>query len=351
VDTCPTNLSDVSPPSRAHVIALFSGGLDSSLAILLMLRQNVRVTALTFMTHFGCDLSDRSSCSSNPYPAAEQFGFDVKLVHLGEKFVKIVQHPIHGYGKNMNPCVDCRILMLSEGREYMETVGADAVVTGEVVGQRPFSQRLPKLYLTEREAGLRGRLLRPLSAKLLPPTIPELEGKIDRERLEAIGGRGRKRQFELAHQFGLERFPTPAGGCLLTDPEYSRKLRDLLLHSPQINFTDLNLLQTGRHFRLSPDTKVIVGRDQQDNLRIGGHAEAGDWTLEVLGTGSPVTLVRGNPTADDLAAAAAITARYCDRKHDPSVDVTLRRGDEITTMTVSPADESLVASVRLSSVS
>jgi len=331
----------------AHVIACFSGGLDSCLAVLLMLRQNVRVTALTFMTHFGCDLSDRSSCSSNPYPAAQQFGFDVKLVHLAEKFVRIVQNPVHGYGRNMNPCVDCRILMLSEAREYMETVGADAVITGEVLGQRPFSQRLPKLYLTEREAGLKGRLLRPLSAKLLPPTILELDGKIDREQLEAISGRGRRRQLELARQFGLEHFPTPASGCLLTDPEYSKKLRDLLQNKPHAGFTDLNLLQTGRHFRLSADTKVIVGRDQNDNARIAGYAEPGDWRLEVPGTGSPITLVRGTPTDDDLAGAAAITARYCDRKHDLVVEVTLQRGDEIRTMAVAPAGESLLASIRL----
>ena len=123
-----------SDKKRTHVISLFSGGLDSSLSVLLMLRQNVKVTALTMMTHFGCDLSDRSSCSSNPYPAAEQFGFDVKLVHLADRFVKIVQNPVYGYGKNMNPCVDCRILMLSEAKEYMEMVGADAVITGEVVG-------------------------------------------------------------------------------------------------------------------------------------------------------------------------------------------------------------------------
>ncbi|MEW5701175.1 MAG: hypothetical protein AB1792_02975 [Candidatus Zixiibacteriota bacterium] len=340
-------LADFPAPPKAHVIACFSGGLDSCLAVLLMLRQNVRVTALTFMTHFGCDLSDRSSCSSNPYPAAQQFGFDVKLVHLAEKFVQIVQDPVYGYGQNMNPCVDCRILMLTEAREYMETVGADAVITGEVLGQRPFSQRLPRLYLTEREARLKGRLLRPLSAKLLPPTIPELEGKIDREQLEAISGRGRKRQFELARQFGLENFPTPASGCLLTDPEYSKKLRDLLGHQTHVDFTDLNLLQVGRHFRLSVATKIIVGRDQTDNAKIAAYAGPNDWRLEVMGTGSPIVLVRGTPTDDDLENAAAITARYCDRKHDPHIEVTLQRGEETKGLVVPPADEALLSTVRL----
>jgi len=332
---------------RAHVVSLFSGGLDSCLSVLLMLRQNVRVTALTFMTHFGCDLSDRSSCSSNPYPAARQFGFDVKLVHLADRFVKIVQNPVYGYGKNMNPCVDCRILMLTEAKEYMEMVGADAIVTGEVLGQRPFSQLRPKLALTEKQAGLQGRLLRPLSAKLLPPTLPELDGRIDRSQLEAISGRTRKRQFEMAAEFGLEHFPTPASGCLLTDPEYSRKLRDLLAHSPHINFTDLNLLQSGRHFRLSPDTKIVVGRDENDNCKLEAYLEPGDWRVEVLGVGSPVTVVRGTPTAAELEMSAAITARYSDRKSEKSVEVTVIHNGDSKTLRVPPADEALLESVRL----
>ncbi|HUU46587.1 MAG TPA: hypothetical protein VM118_12725 [Acidobacteriota bacterium] len=332
-----TENSDPQSPPRVHVISLFSGGLDSCLSVLLMLRQNVRVTALTMMTHFGCDLSDRSSCSSNPYPIAERFGFDVKLVHLAEKFVKIVQNPTFGYGRNMNPCVDCRILMLREAKEYMEMVGADAVMTGEVLGQRPFSQLRPRLELTEREAGLKGRLLRPLSAKLLAPTIPELDGRIDREKLEAISGRGRQRQFELAREFGLEDFPTPASGCLLTDPEYSRKLRDLLNHTQHPSFTDLNLLRAGRHFRLSPQVRAIVGRNQDENVKIQSYAEPNDWLVEVLGTGSPVTVVRGEPSEQDIERAAAITARYCDLKHEPSVDVTLTRGAEQRVVRLAPA--------------
>ena len=333
---------------KTHVISLFSGGLDSSLSVLLMLRQNVQVTALTFMTHFGCDLSDRSSCSSNPYPAAKQFGFDVKLVHLADKFVKIVQNLVHGYGKNMNPCVDCRILMLREAKDYMDMVGADAVITGEVLGQRPFSQMRPKLHLTEREAGLKGLLLRPLSAKLLPPTIAELDGRIDREKLESIAGRGRRRQFELATEFGLEDYPSPASGCLLTDPEYSKKLRDLLQLTPHINFIDLNLLQVGRHFRLTLSTKVIVGRSESDNNKIEAYAEPSDWLLEVMDTGSPVTIVRGSPTEDDLEKAAAITARYCDLRNEPTVEVTLRRAKETRALRLSAGSPEWVESLRIS---
>jgi tRNA U34 2-thiouridine synthase MnmA/TrmU len=329
---------DSNSTPRTHVISLFSGGLDSCLSVLLMLRQNVRVTALTMMTHFGCDLSDRSSCSSNPYPVAAQFGFDVKLVHLAEKFVKIVQNPVYGYGKNMNPCVDCRILMLREAKEYMDIIGADAVITGEVLGQRPFSQMRPRLDIAEREAGLKGRLLRPLSARLLNPTIPELEGKIDREQLESISGRSRQRQFELAKEFGLEDFPSPASGCLLTDPGYSRRLRDLLTHNRHVDFTDLNLLQVGRHFRLSPNTKAIVGRNETENAKIRDYTDPHDWQAEVMGTGSPVTVVRGAPTNDDLERAAAITARYCDLKQEKTVEVTLRRGSQSRTVRLTPAN-------------
>ncbi len=221
---------------RGHCITLFSGGLDSALAVLLMLQQDIEVTALTFMTHFGCDLGDRSSCGSNPYPAAEKYGFNVKLMHLGQKFVDIIEKPKYGYGKNMNPCTDCRILMLEEAKNLMEMVNADFIVTGEVMGQRPMSQVKHKLNLVENATGLKGKLLRPLSAKLLKPTDAELNGMVDREKLEGISGRGRHRQIELAKQFGLDDYPNPASGCLLTDENYSIRLRDLLKHS--VHLTD-----------------------------------------------------------------------------------------------------------------
>ena len=159
-----TSNAQTTPP-RGRCIALFSGGLDSALAVLLMLRQNIEVTAITFMTHFGCDLGDRSSCGSDPYPAAEKFGFSVKLMHLGQKFVDLVEKPKYGYGSETNICIDCRILMLREAKALMELTNADFIVTGEVVGQRPFSQVKDKIHLVERQAGLRGKLLRPLSAK------------------------------------------------------------------------------------------------------------------------------------------------------------------------------------------
>ena len=156
----------------AKAVALFSGGLDSTLAILVMLRQGIDVTAITFLNHFGCDISDKSSCSKDPFSAAEKFGFEVKLSHLSEKFLDIVKNPKYGHGKNMNPCIDCRILMLKEAREFMNLTGADFIITGEVLGQRPMSQRKNTFPLIDKEAIVKGYVLRPLSAKLFDVTIP-----------------------------------------------------------------------------------------------------------------------------------------------------------------------------------
>lgn len=331
-------MTDNTNNKRGHAVALFSGGLDSALAILLMLRQDIEVTALTFMTHFGCDLGDRSSCGSNPYPAAEKYGFNVKLMHLGQKFVDIVRNPKFGYGKNMNPCVDCRILMLSEAKEFMEMSGADFIVTGEVMGQRPKSQVKDKLNLVLNETGLKGKVLRPLSAKLLPPTDAELSGMIDREQLEGISGRSRKRQMELAEEFGLEDYPSPASGCLLTDAGYSARLRDLLANSDTISFDDLNLLRFGRQFRFDPATKVIVGRNEDDNKGILANRRPHHVRLEAVDIGSPITLLIGNASEENLLGAAQLTARYCSAKAEKEVVVTVFSGDSEHKLRVAPTD-------------
>ncbi len=307
---------------RGRCVALFSGGLDSALAILLMLRQNIEVTALTFMTHFGCDLGDRSSCGSDPYPAAEKFGFKVKLMHLGQKFVDLVEDPKYGYGSETNICVDCRLLMLTEAKALMNLTNADFIVTGEVLGQRPFSQVKDKIHLVERESGLRGRLVRPLSAKLLPPTEPELSGMLDRELLEGIAGRSRKRQMEMAKEFGLDDYPTPAGGCLLTDSSYSVRLRDLLAHNERLVFDDLNLLRVGRHFRLDSSTKIMVGRNEAENDQLAKLSQSGHFLqLEVLDIGSPLTVLVGDASEANLKTAGAIAARYTKARTRPLVQI------------------------------
>ncbi len=327
---------------RPRAVALLSGGLDSTLAVLTLLRQGVDVTAVTFLTHFGCDITDSSSCSRNPLPAAEKFGFEVKLCHLADKFIEIVKNPKFGHGKNMNPCIDCRILMLKEARACMELIGADFLVTGEVLGQRPMSQRRACFPLIDREAGVEGLVLRPLSAKLLPPTTAELKGYVRRELLHDFKGRTRKPQMALARELGLTDYPSPAGGCLLTEPAYACRLSDLLRHDPDPGIREFHLLRVGRHFRPSPRCKVVVGRNREENEKILSYALPEDVLMHVEGFGSPVTLVTGSPSEEELLIAASMTARYSDAKYLSEVEVTVRRAGGASTLRTEPAgDETL----------
>ncbi len=323
---------------RGHAIALFSGGLDSALAILLIQKQNIEVTALTFLTHFGCDISDKSSCGGDPYPMAEKFGFTVKLVHLGEKFIDIVKAPRYGYGKHMNPCIDCRILMLREAELFMEMTNADFVFTGEVLGQRPKSQMRNALNTVSRESRLKDNLVRPLSAKLLPETAPERSGLLNRELLLGLSGRSRKPQYALAEEFGLEDFSAPGGGCLLTDPQYSARLKDLMKSKPDFDFNDINLLRVGRHFRLDENCRLIVGRNEKENQMITEFARPDDLMLEAIGTGSPIGLFISNNNEKNLELAATITARYCDLKREPLVKITCINKNDGRIMQVAPAN-------------
>jgi tRNA U34 2-thiouridine synthase MnmA/TrmU len=216
----------------------------------------------------------------------------------------------------MNPCLDCRILMLSRARERMEQIGAAFVFTGEVLGQRPMSQHRQAMRIIERESALEGRLLRPLSARLLEPTIPEEDGLVDRGRLLALRGRSRKPQMALAEKRGLVDYPCPAGGCMLTDPGFARRMRDLVRSRPQFSLDDVNLLKVGRHFRLSPGAKAAVGRNEDENRRLLSLARQGDLLFEVNGCGSPVTLLRGEAGERNIHLTAAITARYSDAQDD-----------------------------------
>ncbi|MEE9524157.1 MAG: hypothetical protein V3V59_05325 [Thermodesulfovibrionales bacterium] len=335
--------------NRAKAISLLSGGLDSTLAILVLLKQDIDVTAITYLTHFGCDISDTSSCSRDPFPAAEKYGFQVKLSHLADKFMDIVKNPKYGHGKNMNPCIDCRILMLREAKQLMEIIGADFLVTGEVLGQRPMSQRKDTFPLIDREAGVEGLVLRPLSAKLLKPTIAEIKGFVDRDGLYDFSGRTRKPQMALAEELGLHDYPAPAGGCLLTDPIYSYRLKELLMHDPDPDTREINLLQVGRHFRVSEHCKIIIGRNHPENEKLSSLTAKNDWILWVENYGSPTTIITGNPDQGTIEAAAAMTARYSDAKYLPGVNVTIYNeiGGQKDILTVKPADDDLLDSTRV----
>jgi tRNA U34 2-thiouridine synthase MnmA/TrmU len=314
---------NISKIRKAKAVALLSGGLDSTLAILVLLRQGIDVTAITFLTHFGCDITDSSSCSHNPMPAAKEFGFKVKLSHLADKFIEIVKNPGFGHGRNMNPCIDCRILMLREAKVFMDLIGADFLVTGEVLGQRPMSQRKACFPLVDREAGVEGLVLRPLSARLLPSTMAELKGLVDREGLHDFKGRTRRPQMTLAAELGLTDYPAPAGGCLLTEPGYACRLRDLLKYNTAPELKELHLLRVGRHFRTSPECKIIVGRNEAENEKIIALASSGDTLMSVEDIGSPTTIITGRASDDDIVTAASLTARYSDAKHLSLVEVSV----------------------------
>ena len=327
----------------AKAIALLSGGLDSTLAILTVLKQGIEVKAIKFQTPFDCDASSLKDLLS----VGRRFGFDTEICNPGEKFLAIVKNPPHGYGKNMNPCIDCRILMLKEAKLRMDMTGAEFIVTGEVLGQRPMSQRKDMLYHIDKEAGVAGQVLRPLSAKFLKITSPEAEGIIDRERLYGFSGRSRKPQMALAGEFGLDNYPAPAGGCLLTEPNYAHRLKELLTFNPSPSARDIGLLRIGRHFRLSRTCKVIVGRDEAENDAIESLSAESDYLLRVEGFGSPVTLGTGALTDEALKIAASLCARYSDAKSFADTEVTVRQANDTFKIMVSPAGNEIIEAMRI----
>ncbi len=293
-----------------RAVALVSGGLDSLLAVRLVEEQGIEVLSLHIVTPFAGRLD-----ASLPVELEDRYGIKgCVLVDMRKAFLPLLRSPPHGFGKHMNPCIDCKILFFKKAREIMEQAGASFILTGEVVGQRPMSQRISILPTIDKTAGVEGILLRPLSARLLPPTVPEKEGWVDRQLLEAIRGRGRWRQLELASNFGWEEIPSPAGGCLLTDPGFSSRLKDLLDHMAPVDLpslADLELLRLGRHFRISPDTKLVVGRREDENDVIQSLATPGDAVLLPRGFPGPTGLLKGEQDMGMLRLAASIMARYC----------------------------------------
>jgi tRNA-uridine 2-sulfurtransferase len=311
---------------KTRAIALFSGGLDSILAFKVIAEQGIEVLGVTFSTpFFGADKAQAT---------ARRVGLPLIILDITEEHMRMLRSPRYGYGKNMNPCIDCHTLMLQVAGRRMEQEGADFVLTGEVLGQRPMSQGKQSLYVVAKNAGFPERILRPLSARLLPETEPERSGKVDRSRLCDIQGRGRKRQMEMALHYGVTSYPPPAGGCLLTDPIFARRLRDLFDRHPNHRIRDIELLKVGRHFRLTETTKAVVGRNAMDNETIERLSETGDGLIRMDPFPGPTVLIPGGGDDDTRRLAAGLCARYSDAPRDREVIAHFRRDGKVASLTV-----------------
>ncbi|OGP60566.1 MAG: hypothetical protein A2V67_15275 [Deltaproteobacteria bacterium RBG_13_61_14] len=297
----------MSEPIRA--VALLSGGLDSTLAIRVVQEQGIAVVAINFSTAF-CTCTPKGQGCSSSRRAADQLGVELVVQVLTDEYYALLKDPPHGFGRALNPCIDCRILKLKKSAKVMRERSASFLITGEVLGQRPMSQRRDALRIIDRDSGLEGLILRPLSAQHLPPTVPEREGWVDRGKLLAISGRSRKVQMELAEHFGIHDYPCPAGGCLLTEPEFARKLKDLMTWKPDFTTHDLNLLKVGRHFRLPAGSRLLVGKNERENQRLHALARESDILLDTEGVPGPLALLQNGGGEEDLRLAAAIMARY-----------------------------------------
>ena len=322
---------------RVKAVCLLSGGLDSSLALKIVLDQGVDVTAVHCRGPFGGCTEVRDSAAGS---VAAALGVRLVVVALEDDYLDIVRSPRYGYGSNVNPCIDCHIYFLKKAGEVMLKEGASFVITGEVLGQRPMSQRLDTLKRIEKASGLPGLILRPLSARLLDESIPEAKGWVKREDLFAISGRSRKEQLRLAAEYGLRGFSAPAGGCLLTDPQFAGRVRDLIGRG-SLTLPEAGLLRVGRHLRLPLASKLVVGRNKQENDDLAGRIQTGDLVLTTEDCPGPTALLRGSEAPREKELAARIVARYSDGKYGDSVTVKIAAGahEELVSVVPLEADE------------
>jgi tRNA-specific 2-thiouridylase len=311
---------------KVRALGLMSGGLDSMLAVKLLQDQGIEVTGITFETPF-----------FGPEPAkkaAAQLGIALRIVDIGASHLQMLRSPRYGYGSQMNPCIDCHALMVRMVGEIMEAEGFDFLFTGEVLGQRPMSQRRDALMSVDKLSGYAGYILRPLSAGLLPATIPEREGKVDRQRLLRISGRSRKQQMALAVHYGIHDYPSPAGGCLLTNPGFAGRLRDLFSTQENFGLRDVELLKYGRHLRLPQGSRLVVGRIHADNVRLRELAGPDDIIMKVDDVPGPTALLPGGATAAEVEIAAAVVAAYSDAVTGTEAIIALSSGRDTRTVTV-----------------
>jgi len=305
----------------AKGIVLFSGGLDSLLAYKILEAQGVDATAVFFETHFF------KRAKAEDIANANNLKFRVETV--GDEHLAIVKEPKFGRGKQMNPCIDCHIFMIKKAKELMEAEGFDFIATGEVMGQRPMSQNPDALRQVEKEAGLQGKLLRPLSAKLLDPTEAEEKGLVDREKLFSFQGRGRKAQLALAKQLGITKFQSPAGGCVLTEKEFSKNLADLSDRWPDYDGNDIALILSGRVF-WEEDVLIVVGRDSEECEKLNNISLPEDIVIDLVDVPGPTTVVRIKEFEDSvIEKAIELTIRYASKAQELDiVKVKIKRSGE-----------------------
>ena len=323
---------------KKKVVALLSGGLDSQLAIKMMQEQGFDVSAVAIKTPF-CDFDCGRGCGFEIRERADDLDVNLKTVYLGDEYIEMLKHPKHGIGAGFNPCIDCRSMMFDAAKKHMEEIDAEFIISGEVLGQRPMSQHAPALRTIENESDLVGKIVRPLSAALLPETDPEKDGLIKRENLGMIRGRTRRGQLDMAKKYGIENPPNAGGGCLLTEPHFGIKAKDLFSHTKNPTINDIDLLKIGRHFRLDEETKFIVGRNKDENEMIKAISLPGDILLEAKDFVGPVSILRGSNAKQHLKFASSITLRYSDAPNNEQAIVSIRDNDLVEEIASKSAEE------------
>jgi tRNA U34 2-thiouridine synthase MnmA/TrmU len=333
---------------KPKAVALLSGGLDSHLAVRIMLEQGVDIEAVAIKTPF-CDFDCGKGCGQRVREVADELGIKLKTVYFGEEYLRMLKNPKYGYGSGMNPCIDCRGMMYNAAKEHMKNTNADFVITGEVLFQRPMSQNNRALHIIEKETDMECKVLRPLSAKHLPPTDVEKMGLINRENMGDIKGRSRKEQLMLAKHFGISEPPNAAGGCLLTDPSFSKRVKDILDHCDDIpTLNDIELLKVGRHLRITHDAKFVVGRNKDENEVIKALLADGDVIMEVKDYVGPTCILRSKNYDDSLIIKCAeIAARYSDAPRDDLSKVSITVNGDKREVTVMPADIETIEMMRI----
>jgi tRNA U34 2-thiouridine synthase MnmA/TrmU len=321
---------------KKKVVALLSGGLDSQLAVRMMQEQGFEVSAVAIKTPF-CDFDCGRGCGFEIREKADDLNVNLKTVYLGDEYIEMLKHPKHGIGAGFNPCIDCRAMMFNAAKKHMDEIGAEFIISGEVLGQRPMSQHGPALRTIEKESGLVGKIVRPLSAGLLPETDPEKNGLIKRENLGMIKGRTRRMQLDMAKKYGIENPPNAGGGCLLTDPTFGLRAKDLFAHTETPTINDIDLLKIGRHFRLDEQTKFVVGRNKDENEMIKAIALPGDVLIQARDHMGPISILRGKNTDAYEELVSSVTLRYSDAPKGEQASVIINKNNikkEIITQSV-----------------